>query len=204
MIIFSVDQESKAALIASLTAHGTNRLVLAGLGRVPRENSAAAIASIIAAWPQEPNGLYQIALGDMAGYIVWRAFVCSEIAAGRGKRDDIATYRSALGVQTVAAYDYVAAVVKGSRMRPCTDRTWSDNAHWVVCSSNTEEPRARWSRSAWAARARAHKILADAGLALPRQPTWRPVATALFEEPKRVEARPFLSSEDDAALAALA
>ncbi|TWI70544.1 hypothetical protein IQ16_03717 [Bradyrhizobium huanghuaihaiense] len=204
MIIFSVSREFKAALVAGLTAHGTDRLVLAGLGRVSRENSAAAIAAVIAAWPAEPDGRYRIALSDVAGYIVWRSFVCSEIALGRGKRDDVATYRAALGIETKAAYDYVAAVVKGSRMRPCSGRTWSDNTRWVVFSSKIEEPRARWSRSAWVARARAHKVLADAGLALPRQPTWKPIATALFDEPKRVEAPPVLSAEDDAALAALA
>lgn len=204
MIIFFVNREFKAALVAGLKTHGTDRLVLAGLGHMSRENSAAAIAAVIAAWPAEPDGRYRIALSDVAGYIVWRSFVCSEIALGRGKRDDVATYRAALGIQTTAAYDFVAAVVKGSRMRPCSGRTWSDNTRWVVCSSNTEEPRPRWARSAWAGRARAHKVLADAGLALPRRPTWKPVATALFEEPNRIEAPPVLSAEDDAALAALA
>ncbi|WP_340672385.1 hypothetical protein [Bradyrhizobium ottawaense] len=204
MIIFSVNREFKAALVAGLTAHGTDPLVLSGLGRMSRENSAAAIAAVIAAWPAEPDGRYRIALSDVAGYIVWRSFVCSEIALGRGKRDDVATYRAALGIQTKAAYDYVAAVVKGSRMRPCSGRTWSDNTRWVVFSSKIEEPRARWSRSAWAARARAHKVLADAGLALPRQPMWKPVATALFEEPQLFEACAVLSPEDDAALATLA
>lgn len=203
MIIFSVSREFKAALVAGLTAHGTDRLVLAGLGRVSRENSAAAIAAVIAAWPAEPDGRYRIALSDVAGYIVWRSFVCSEIALGRGKRDDVATYRAAPGIETKAAYDYVAAVVKAAACgRAPAERGLTIRGGWSLAPKS--KSLARVGRSAWVARARAHKVLADAGLALPRQPTWKPIATALFDEPKRVEAPPVLSAEDDAALAALA
>ncbi|MGY0572794.1 hypothetical protein ACTGJ9_018365 [Bradyrhizobium sp. RDM12] len=201
MIIYTVDAKIKAALVASLTAHGTDRLVLAGLGRVSRENSAAATASIIAVWPAEPEGSYRIALSDVAGYIVWRAYICAEIGAGRGRREDIAKYQAALGVQTKAAYSYVAAIAKGSSMRPCCGSAWSDNTRWVVCSGDAEEPRRRWARSAWAARARAHRILTEFGLSLPRQSTWRPIATALFDEPVCVVP---LAPEDDAALSLLA
>lgn len=195
--------EKRAAMVVALQAHGTDRLSVAGLGRVHRNDSALVTAAIVSVWPAEADGTLKVALTDVAGFIAWRAFILAEIAAGRGKRSDIAGYCATLGVETREAYEYVCVAAKGHGVRPCADADhddWSEGTGWVAFSGRSAEPRNRWARSAWARRANAHRSLAAAGLALPGQPTWCPVATCLFDEPAPVAPMHMLSPTDAAAL----
>lgn len=204
MIRYTMTTETKDALHAALQAHGADHLAPAGLGRVSRDDSALATAAIIGAWPADADGMHRLALNDEAGLIAWRAYILAEIAARRGRRADIAKYGADLGVQTEDAYDYVTTVVRGTGLRPCTGIYWSERTKWVACSGEVAEPRKRWASSACRARANAHRIFAEVGLTLPNQPTWHPVATALFDVPVRIAPAPMLAPADDAAIADVA
>jgi hypothetical protein len=208
MILFTTNAETKDSMVAALAAHGTDRLAVAGLGRVRREDSALATGAVIAAWPADDDGSYRIALNDPAAMIAWRAFILAEIAAGRGERTKHrAGYCAALGIQTEPAYEYACAAAKGYGVRPCADAdhdSWSNATEWVVASGGAADPRKRWARSSWRGRANAHEALAAAGLALPVRNTWSPIATCLFSQPKRVVPTPVLTLAEDDAIASLA
>jgi hypothetical protein len=126
MIVYTVTDETKAAVVAALAAHGSDCLALAGLGRIAKEDSALATGAIVAVWPADADGMYRIALNDAAGMIVWRAYMCAEIAAGRGKRRNVGRYCDALGVEARTAHAYVVAAVKGTGMRPLAGDSWSE------------------------------------------------------------------------------
>lgn len=208
MITFTVNTETRDALAAALDSHGADRLANVGLGRIKAYDTARATAAIVAAWPTAEDGMHRISLSDTAGFINWRAFILSEVAAGRGKLDDhLQGYCQSLGISTVQAYDYVCAAAKGLGIRPCKDAdhdAWSAGVRWVALSGNVADPRRTWARSAWHQRARAHEVLAAAGLTYPIRNTWTPVATCLFVQPKRDEPRPTLSLADEAAIARFA
>ncbi len=204
MIVYTMTAQTKAAIVAALAAHGADRLAVAGLGRVLRGDSALTTAAFLSAWPVDPDGKYRVALNVAAGMIAWRAYILEEIALGRGRRDNIAAYCQALGIETRQAFHYVMAVLKGSGMRACAFGCWSENTKFVACSGNVPEPRKQWARSAWAGRARAHAALAEVGLALPNRPIWRPLATCLFDEPVLVKPARFLAPADEEALTRLA
>lgn len=201
MIVYTVNAETKGAMAAALAAHGTDRLTLAGLGRVARDDSALATGAIVVVWPADADGLCRIALNDTAGMIVWRVYMLAEIAAGRGKRRNIGRYCDALGVEVRTAHTYVVAAVKGTGMRPVAGDTWADNTMWVACDGDgVADPRKRWARSAWRGRANAHETLAQVGLAVRGQPTWKPLATCLFDEPVPMAPALALAPADDEAL----
>jgi hypothetical protein len=100
--------------------------------------------------------------------------------------------------------EYVVDVLKGTGMRPLVGLHWSDSMMWIACDGNVAEPRKRWARSAWRGRAKAHETLAEIGLAVAGQPTWKPLATALFDAPISVAPPPILAPVDEAAIARLA
>ena len=207
MIVFTMTDTTKAAMVAALAAHGTDRLAVLGLGRVQREDSALATGAVMAAWPMDQDGLHRVHVSDDAGYIAWRAFIIAEIAAGRGLREKLDGYREALGIETRPAYDYVCLATKGLGIRPCKDADhdeWSTGTTYVVLSGAMTEPRKRWAKSAWHQRAKAHEALVEAGLAVPGRNTWYPQAYCLFDEPKRVVPAPTLSPAEDDALSSLA
>ncbi|UYO45727.1 hypothetical protein KQX63_06855 [Rhodopseudomonas palustris] len=207
MILYTVTEETRDAVVAALGAHGSDRLATIGIGRIRREDSVPVTAAIVAAWPADDDGLHRIWLSNTAGYIAWRAFILGEIAAGRGLRSAIDSYKAALGIETVPAFDYVCSVVQGKGLRPCKDAgrcCWSAGVTWVVADGNMDHPRKKWKSSAWYQRAHAHEVLADVGLALPGQYRWSPRATALFCQPRLTTPRPVLSPADDAAIAAIA
>jgi hypothetical protein len=205
MIVYTMNADTKGAVVAALAAHGTDRLAMVGLGRVARDDSALATGAIVGAWPADADGLYRIALTATAALILWRAFMCAEIAAGRGKRRDIGRYCDALGVEVYTAYEYVVAALKGTGMRPLAGVGWSDNTMWVACDGEgIADPRKRWARSAWRGRAKAHETLAQVGLAVRGQPTWQPRATCLFAAPLSVTPAPVLAPADEEALTWLA
>lgn len=208
MFVFTMNSTTTEAMIAALAAHGTDRLAVVGLGRVARDDSALATGALMSVWPADEDGMYRVALSDNAGLIAWRAFIIAEIAAGRGLQDKhLSGYRAALGIETEPAYDYACAAAKDFGVRPCADAdhdSWSDGTEWVVESGDMPDPRARWSRSSWGGRVRAHERLAEAGLALPGQYKWSPIATCLFSQPKRHVTAPSLSLVEDAAIASLA
>ena len=208
MINFVMNSETKAAIVAALAEHGADRLALVGLGRIRREDSALATSSILMAWPADGDGLHRVALSDTAALIVWRAYILAEIAAGRGRRADLDGYCASLGVETEPAYDYVVAAVRGCRIRirPCADAdhdSWSAGVEWVVENGDMPDPKKHWASSMWSNRARAHRALAESGLALPGQRTWGPVATCLFDQPERAIAPPTLTPAESDALAGL-
>jgi hypothetical protein len=204
MIIYTMTAQTKAAMVAALEAHGADRLALAGLGRVSKDDCALATAAIVSVWPADADGMYRVALKATAGLIAWRTYMLAEIAAGCGKRRNIGRYCDALGVEVYTAYDYVVAALKGTGMRPLAGISWSDNMMWLACDGEVAEPRKRWARSAWRGRAKAHETLAEVGLAVRGQPTWNPLATCLFDAPLSVTPAPALAPVDDAAIAELA
>jgi hypothetical protein len=209
MIIYTLSAETKAAIIVALVNHGADPRMSGALDRVPREETPLALSGIITAWPTDANGMFRISLSDVAGALVWRAYVIAEIAAGRGRMFDIVSYADRVGVETSPAYDYVKAQMKGRGVRPVGEndagrRFWSDSVLWVFADGDVAEPRKRWASSAWRGRAVAHETLAAAGLAVAGRSTWRPQATLLFATPKLVKPAPALAPADEAALAELA
>jgi hypothetical protein len=204
MIVFTMDAVTKAAVVAALEAHGADTLTLVGLGRVRAEDSALATGAVMSVWPADDDGKFRIALTDTAGVIAWRAYMAAEIAADRGKRMHLGRYGDALGVDFRTDYKYVAEAVKGTGLRPVSGASWSDGTMWVACDGDVADPRKRWARSAWRGRATAHEKLAEVGLAVRGQPTWKPLATCLFDAPMAVTPSPVLAPADDAAIAELA
>ncbi|MBB5046855.1 hypothetical protein HNR60_001604 [Rhodopseudomonas rhenobacensis] len=203
MIIYTMTQETKTALVAALRAHGTDPLATCGLGRIRRDDDALATEGIVAAWPADADGMYRIALDDKSGLLAWRCYMLAEIAAGRGRLADRDDYESALGISTVPAFEYVCAAAKGRGVRPCRDADhdfWSSGTSWVVNPDRAREPKGRFSGSAWRGRADTHRALAGAGLALPGRNVWSPVATALFVQPRPAPAPVAMAAEDDAAI----
>jgi hypothetical protein len=153
MIVYTVNAETKGAMAAALAAHGTDRLTLAGLGRIARDDSALATSAIVVAWPADADGLCPIALNDTAGMIVWRVYMLAEIAAGRGKRRNIGRYCDALGVEVRTAHAYVVAAVKGTGMRP--------SRRYLAGEYDVGRLRWRWDR-------RSARALGSLGLEGPR------------------------------------
>lgn len=208
MINYVMNSKTKAAVVAALAEHGTDRLTMLGLGRIRREDCALATATVLSAWPADADGMYRVALSDTAALIVWRAYILAEIAAGRGRRADLDGYCARLGVRTEPAYEYVVAAVRGCgiRIRPCADAdhdSWSAGVEWVVENGGLPDPRKTWASSAWSQRARAHRALAEVGLALPGRRTWDPASTCLFDQPERAIATPTLTPAESDALADL-
>ncbi len=204
MIVFTMDAVTKAAVVAALEVHGADNLTLVGLGRVRAEDSALAAGAVMSVWPADDDGKFRVALTDTAGLIAWRAYMAAEIAAGRGKRMHLDRYGDALGVNFFTDHQYVVAAVKGTGLRPLSGSSWSDGTLWVARDGDVVDPGRRWAKSAWRSRAIAHEKLANVGLALAGQPTWKPVATCLFDAPVAVAPTPILSPVEDAAIAELA
>jgi hypothetical protein len=175
--------------------HGTDARLSGALGRVLREDSPLAVGGIICAWPAESDGRFRIALSDVAGNIVWRAFAIAEIATGRGRLS--------------AVDEYAARFASG--VSPCVDAnrdSWTRATEWILRDGIPDACK-RWPdphkrRAHCHQLAKAHERYAAAGLAMPDQDLWRPRATLLFLTPKPVETQQTLAPADEEALTWLA
>ncbi|MCU1349616.1 MAG: hypothetical protein JWO56_2646 [Acidobacteria bacterium] len=204
MIVYRLAPETAAAMAEALRAHGADRLAVAGLGAVRREDTALPTAAVVEAWP-ETDGVRRVALSDAAGAIAWRAFVLAEVAAGRMRL--LRWYEETLGVEMRPAYGYVCAVMKGSGHRACSSAKregWTLATHWVLDPEGQPDPRGKWKQSIWHARSTTHRAYAAAGLAVAGRKVWNPIATALFHEPVPVVPPPALNLAEEAALRELA
>ncbi|SDG59782.1 hypothetical protein SAMN05216338_1001857 [Bradyrhizobium sp. Rc2d] len=211
MIIYTITKAVRDNVTAVLRLHHDDPRMAGGFKvKVRRDELPGSLAAVVDAWPAEQDGTYKIALSEVAGALVWRAYAIAEIAAGRGKLAAVDEYGKRLGVAHFdTAFAYVCDQMRGHGIRPCSDADrdcWSEATHWVTRDGYTVEPRGRWARSTWARRAIAHEAFAAAGLARPGRNTWHPEATMLFvaPRPERQPASTTLTEEEDAALASLA
>ncbi|OYU91972.1 MAG: hypothetical protein CFE29_03755 [Bradyrhizobiaceae bacterium PARB1] len=208
MRIFKTTVQVRDYIAEALRDRADHDMLTAGLGRVESSDRPGLLPYAIDSWDPDANGICEIKMRDQAGLIAWRAFVLAELAAGRGRLSDLPAIEKKLGIEeTEPAFDFVKAVVKGSGARPTDGYSWSAGVEWVVEGGAMPDPRKRWARSAWRARAAAHELCAENRLTLPMTNKWQPRPTALFRQPKvhvppppRVE----LTIEDEAMLAELA
>jgi hypothetical protein len=210
MIIYTLTKAVRDDVVAALRLHQDDPRMAGGFTvKVTRNEIPAALAGTIEVWPAEPNGTYKVALPDVAGALVWRAYAIAEIGAGRGGLAAVDEYAKRLGVVHLdEAFAYICDQMRGRGIRPCSDAdhdSWTEATRWVTCDGHTDEPRKRWARSAWRGRAHAHETYAAAGLVVPGRNTWHPLATLLFvtPRPEPVFVSTALTPEEDAALARL-
>ena len=211
MIIYTFNKAVRDDVTASLRLHQDDPRMAGGFKvKVARDEIPAALAVVVGIWPSEPDGTYKIALSDVGGALVWRAYAIAEIGAGRGRLAAVDEYAKRLGVVHLdKAFAYICDQMRGRRIRPCRDvdhDCWAEATRWVTCDGHTVEPRRRWARSAWRGRASAHEAFVAARLAVPGRSTWNPQAAMLFVTP-RPEPQPastMLTQAEDTALARLA
>lgn len=211
MIVFSVNKAMRDCIVAALRIHHDDHRMLGGLtAKIKREEIPAALAGLFDIWPADQDGAYRVALSDVGGTLVWRAYAIAEIAAGRGTLATLDKHSKRFGVVRFdPAFAYICDQMRGRGVRPCSDADrdcWADTTSWVVNDGFAGEPRKRWARSTWARRANTHEAYAVAGLAKRGCSTWYPEATLLFVTPRPEPAlvHAVLSPEDDAAMANLA
>jgi hypothetical protein len=205
MIIYTVTKAVRDAIVAALIAHAEDPRMGGALRRVSRQDSPAVLAGIISAWPAEADGRFRIALPDVPGTLVWRAYVIAEITAGRGRLSVVDEYAAKFGIDhPKPAFEYVCSKMRGRGVRPCASAkhdSWATTTLWIMQLSH---PRKLMTPTSWRARAVAHEKYAEAGLTLPVGNIWYPKATILFVTPKPVKPQPTLTPADDAAIAELA
>lgn len=151
MIIYPLTKAVRDDVTASLRLHQDDPRVAGGF-KVKRDEIPAALAVVVGIWPSEPDGTYKIALSDVSGALVWRAYAIAEIGAGRGRLAAVDEYAKRLGVVHLdEAFAYICDQMRGRRIRPCRGADhdcWADATRWVTCDGHTVEPRRRWARSA--------------------------------------------------------
>ncbi|HEX7883583.1 MAG TPA: hypothetical protein VF499_12695 [Afipia sp.] len=212
MIVYTVTEAVRDAIVAALNAHAEHPSLFGALGRITREDNPKVLAGFISIWAADADGKYRIARSDVGGALIWRAHAIAEIAAGRGRLADLADYKAVLGIdETQPAFDYVCHQMKRRCIRPCATAdhdSWTAATEWVVRDGDVPDPRTRWVRDALYSRQAAYRSYAAAGLAMPGQDSQRPGATLLFVTPKPTHKLPpkprLTAAEDDAIIAEFA
>lgn len=152
MIIYNLTKEVRDDVIAALRLHQDDPRLAGGFTvKVTRNEIPAALADTIEVWPPALDGTYKIALSDVAGALVWRAYAIAEIAAGRGRLAAVDDYVKRLGiVHPAEAFAYICDQMRGRGIRPCRDADhdcWTEATRWLKCDGHTDEPRKRWTRA---------------------------------------------------------